>query len=104
MIRIAAEYFNGIAILQPDQSWTGCVRLEFVDASRTFDHRNTKTLCKANRTVPLAYTQRTAALMYTDYNQHGSLDSLCVRTKVSQQLFRGHRRALPALGQQSRRC
>jgi hypothetical protein len=32
MIRIAAEYLNGIAILQPDQSRTGCVRLEFVDA------------------------------------------------------------------------
>jgi hypothetical protein len=29
---------NGIAILQSNQSQTGCVRLEFLDASRTFDH------------------------------------------------------------------
>jgi hypothetical protein len=29
-----------------------------------------------------AHTQRNAALVYIDYNQHGSLDSLCVTTKV----------------------
>ena len=45
----------GIAILQPDQSRTGCVRLEFVDVSGTAAHSITETQrlsARMNRTIP----------------------------------------------------
>ena len=49
------------------------MRLEFVDASRTAAHSITETerlSARTNRNVPVAYTQRTAKLIYIDYNQH----------------------------------